>query len=543
MKSTITSFLFFCITLLVTNQSNAQAIDSLGHYSRLVKEPKKPDDLAKAFKFFTEEKLKHSTNEKNLLHEIYATQYLAEIQRKLGYVSENEKLILESLRLLEKIDEKTNWTHINYTRAINELGKIYREKRDYKRALALYDEALSAAETPNHKAVLYNNKGKVYEFKKELETALYFYEASYKNALEAENPKHIARALSNKSLIESKLGKPDALSGLKEAMDIREANNYTYDLGSSLDGLVHFYLNLNDTITAKKYSNDFMQLAKKTGIVEQLLNALRLKIETGESQYAMKYVKLNDSINSVKEEKRNNFNYYVYQYDKKEKDLKESQLYNERLLYLLLFIALASLSIYFILKYKHKKEKLQEIYNTETRISRKIHDEVANDVYHVMTQLQTNSSSEKELLDNLENIYRRTRDISKQNSSIDLKVAYGDLLNDLFLSYKDDNVNIITKGLQQIHWEQLKEIQKSTIYRVLQELLTNMRKHSHASIVVLSFDQSGTSLIINYKDNGQGTAIIKGNGLQNTENRIHSIKGTITFESEIDKGFKATITI
>ena len=78
---------------------------------------------------------------------------------------------------------------------------------------------------------------------------------------------------------------------------------------------------------------------------------------------------------------------------------------------------------------------------------------------------------------------------------------------------------------------------------MLQELLTNMKKHSNASIVVLSFEKSGKYLIINYKDNGIGTSLTKRNGLQNTENRIQSINGTITFESEINKGFKAIIMI
>jgi len=39
-------------------------------------------------------------------------------------------------------------------------------------------------------------------------------------------------------------------------------------------------------------------------------------------------------------------------------------------------------------KQKHKQEKLQEIYKTETRIAKKIHDEVANDVYNIMNKIQ-----------------------------------------------------------------------------------------------------------------------------------------------------------
>ncbi|WP_298955807.1 hypothetical protein [uncultured Nonlabens sp.] len=90
-------------------------------------------------------------------------------------------------------------------------------------------------------------------------------------------------------------------------------------------------------------------------------------------------------------------------------------------------------------------------------------------------------------------------------------------------------MNVITKGLKYKIWNNFKKTQKSTIYRVLQELLTSMRKHSKTSIVVLNFEQQNHQLLINYKDNGKGTDLIKRNGLQNTEDRIHSINGTITF--------------
>lgn len=543
MKPTFTSFLFFCVSLLIVCHTYGQSTDSLSHYSRLVNNPSNPEDLAKAYKFFTQEKIKHSKNHEHLVNEIHATQYLAQIQNTLGYTAESEKLNLESLMLLEKVQKKTDWTQLSYLRIINELGKIYRERKDYSQALALYDHALKNASRPVHIAILLNNKGQVYEFKKELNNALSNYEAAYSKALEANNSKEISRTLNNLSFIKSELSIAHAEKGLNEALSIRISNKHTYDLGSSYDRLARFYYKINDTIRARQFSTNFMQLANKTGVANQLLNALRLKIETGQSKFALRYITLNDSLNNLKQEQRNNFNYYVYQYDKKEKDLQKSQLFSERLLYLLLFLTLVALSIYFILKYKHKKEKLQEVYNTETRISRKIHDEVANDVYHVMTQLQTGANNNKELLDDLENIYIRTRDISKQNSSIDLKAPYSDLIKDLFLDYKDESVNVVTKDLQLIKWEDLNDIKRSTIYRILQELLTNMRKHSKASIVVLSFKQQGQQLVINYKDNGKGTDLTKGNGLQNAENRIHSINGTITFESELEKGFKAIITI
>lgn len=52
-------------------------------------------------------------------------------------------------------------------------------------------------------------------------------------------------------------------------------------------------------------------------------------------------------------------------------------------------------------------------------------------------------------------------------------------------------------------------------------------------------------IFIDYTDNGKGcdqNKIIK-NGLQNMENRILATKGTITFETEPDRGFKVKISM
>ena len=70
-----------------------------------------------------------------------------------------------------------------------------------------------------------------------------------------------------------------------------------------------------------------------------------------------------------------------------------------------------------------------------------------------------------------------------------------------------------------------------------------MRKHSKASIVVLTFSNEKRKIAIDYKDNGIGCDVKKHSGLQNAENRIQTINGSITFESEISNGFKAKIIV
>ena len=146
------------------------------------------------------------------------------------------------------------------------------------------------------------------------------------------------------------------------------------------------------------------------------------------------------------------------------------------------------------------------------------------------------------ILDDLEKVYNKTRDISKENQSFTSQENFAETLCFLLLSYQNEKTQIITKGMETIIWQKLSINKKQVLYRVLQELMTNMKKHSHATIVAITFQQE-RKLIVAYKDNGIGTSLKKGTGLTNTENRMASIKGSITFETTPNTGFKAIICI
>ena len=180
---------------------------------------------------------------------------------------------------------------------------------------------------------------------------------------------------------------------------------------------------------------------------------------------------------------------------------------------------------------------------TESRISKKVHDEVANDVYQVMAKLQSRSDPNDEVLDDLDNIYTKTRDISKEHSLFDVSSNFGEQLDDLFRSYETSEISVVTLNNAQIEWDEISELKKKTIYKVLQELLTNMRKHSAASHALIRFEQRNRKVSIHYKDNGVGCTLEKSNGLQNVENRMAALKGRITFESEPNKGFEAKMVV
>ncbi len=201
--------------------------------------------------------------------------------------------------------------------------------------------------------------------------------------------------------------------------------------------------------------------------------------------------------------------------------------------------------IYSIYKFQlnHKKGKIREIYNTETRISKVIHDELANDVYNLMSGLEAIAPAET--MDKLEHIYSRTRNISRENMEIDTGPEYVDHLTALLSSICPEDSRLIISG-RTIGLNDLNPEKKFVVYRVLQEIMVNMKKHSRASLVALVFTEEKKYLKIAYTDNGKGTsrkAIQNGNGLKNVENRIFSINGKLTFETEKGKGLKIMILI
>jgi len=74
--------------------------------------------------------------------------------------------------------------------------------------------------------------------------------------------------------------------------------------------------------------------------------------------------------------------------------------------------------------------------------------------------------------------------------------------------------------------------------------MVNMKKHSRASVVLITFRKEGNRIIINYSDNGTGMLAVKEinrGGLWNAENRMEAVSGSFTFNSRREKGFKGIL--
>jgi signal transduction histidine kinase len=91
-----------------------------------------------------------------------------------------------------------------------------------------------------------------------------------------------------------------------------------------------------------------------------------------------------------------------------------------------------------------------------------------------------------------------------------------------------------------IDWESISGLVKITIYRIVQEALSNVAKYAAASKCSVSITQPDTtSLLLTITDNGKGfdkSVTTNGIGLTNMNDRARAVKADFTIHSEIQKG-------
>lgn len=549
LKPVLSFILFFMVSPLVqAGKLQQEPIDSTHYYYNKVIMPNSKSDLLQAFVFYRNQK-DRSLKRADTLEAVYSLRQLAIIQKKLGILYDSESSAIEALGLLEQLPASSERRE-SKAGIYNHLGRVYSEMQDHANAIAYYKKALALADSKLQDMVLRNNIAFAQLQADSLDVALEAFSSLYQESLVYQDSVIIARTLNNLGLVKGKLQDSTALLDLEQAFKLREAlGNPTDILGSYLD-LSEYYISQGKFEQAKLQAQKAYQLARASNNPSHLVTALGVLVQLKEDPEVRFYKQLMDSMRTATmlvEGKYASKKYALAAQEalanKRLLELEQEKSYKYLYGFLSLFVLSLGVTVAVFQRQRFKKQKQLEVYHTELRISKKVHDEVANGVYHVMTKIQQTPEVHEGILDDLERVYHKTRDISREHQDIQVHEHFKETLLDLISNYKSDRVNILTKDLSKIDWSLLSSQKKIALYRVLQELLINMKKHSQASVVVISFAQQSKTLTVSYKDNGQGCSLKKQNGLQNTENRIKSIKGSITFSSEINQGFQAVIII
>jgi signal transduction histidine kinase len=291
--------------------------------------------------------------------------------------------------------------------------------------------------------------------------------------------------------------------------------------------------------------------------------------------------RLQDSIFTIQTSEKAARYRELYETEKKEKEnaLKDLQLKDEakrRKTLTITFIAGLILlsSIFYLLYNRYKLKKKNETEkrlaeeqllrfksvieaeeNERERIARELHDGVG----HLLSSARLNVSAiENVSEENTELVYHSAKIIDEalqETRSLShnlmpaalLEVGFAAALNQISRKINQSGkVEVMIKNEQEIPF--MEKSKATALYRIVQEILNNMLKHSGADAITLSFltKENKTEMLI--VDNGKGFDVngIKnssGIGWKNIYSRVEMISGNITVNSTPGKGTTIIVVI
>ncbi|MBI9042742.1 ATP-binding protein [Lutibacter sp.] len=483
---------------------------------------------------------------------------MAIIQSDFGDFNGSDVSAIKALQFLNQ-NNLVGLTSVYNCIAINA-----KKQRDYKEAIYWNDKALKICSNDVSKISLLNNEASYYRYLKEYDKSISTLTNLLNDSLVNTIPKTKARILDNLAFTKWQANEKEAvLNELILALNIRIQENDWYGQLASYGHLSDYY-SKKDTKKSVVYAEELYKVAtvlkSPQDQIEALQKLVKFSSQNEAKQYYNTYIKISDSINNAEKSALNKFAKIKYDSEKNREDNlqltvktveNELALQKEKTRNLIGALSSGTVLVGFIcfgfyLRQKHKQEKRAEVYKTETRIAKKIHDEVANNVVNIMNKVQYTDEGKEVLLNELEKVYLLTRNISHENNAIETGEKFEYFLKAMLSSFNNDSTTVIMKDIHSVGLNELEKVKQIELFRILQELMVNMRKHSEASLVAITFKIDGNSFLINYSDNGVGLDIKEinfKNGLQNVETRIKSINGTITFVTSLGNGFKAFISL
>ena len=495
--------------------------------------------LDSSYYFFEKAKNQAATSDEK----VYTLLQIAQVQKMIGDFSGTEATATEAYR------NAKNSVYLPYI--YNIFGVAYYEQYNYDEALRYYKKCYNDSLSDIEKCVINNNIAVVYFGKKQFKTASNILLKTINNGELKKNRVQYAKNIGNLGYAFYKLNDSRAINYLNESLRIRDSIQSDYELITSFMNLAEYYQK-KDIEKALEFANKALFSATKVQSPIDRLEALKFLIVNSEpntaKELALQQIHLSDSIAKVRQMAKNQFAKIKFDSKKAIKELERQKQLKEYFILGIVLLVMLAVFIYYRIKQSNRKKIEETAYRTETRIAKRLHDELANDVHNAIafaeTQNLENPVNKEALLKNLDTIYSRTRNISGENRDIDTGEKYLEKLKAMMASYNavDRNVIVNVDGFQ--HLKTSKEI-KVALYRVFQELLVNMKKHSQCTLAGISIKTNKNEIQASYSDNGIGCANMLNlrNGLQNAENRILSLNGTINFDTAPNKGFKVKIVI
>ncbi|WP_040282428.1 tetratricopeptide repeat-containing sensor histidine kinase [Psychroserpens damuponensis] len=403
------------------------------------------------------------------------------------------------------------------------LGSLYSSKiKNQDSAIYHYDEALRYyyLDTLNYKNLniqfnLYNNLGNAYRRKKDYQTALTYYNKAEIIDLPKFNKK-------SKKILYSNI----------------EATYYYMKKWENAYDYLYKYDSIKDIINLKDQNSSITDIEKK--YENEQLKVNNLNIEAKRKQSRNIAIGLGGSLvlGSV-------IAFLVYKNTKRKQLLAEQQkeLETQKLATVLKEQELTSIDA--MIEGQEKERQ---------RIANELHDDLGGLMATVklhFNALKDKQTPELYIKTNqlIDEAYNKVRTVAHaKNSGVIAKQGLLKAINEMAHNVSASNtimIDVIDHGLE----NRLENSLELTIFRIVQELITNVIKHANATEVTIHITNHDDSLNLMIEDNGKGfnpsqiTKTKKGMGISSIDKRIEHLNGTMTIESEKHQGTTIIIDI
>lgn len=478
------------------------------------------------------------------------------------------------------------------------LQSIAREMHQYRKGVTYglrAVEKLTAIKDTSELCFAFNNLGLNYIELRQYDSANYFLEKAYKLALRLNDPTiQITYHLNSGYIHLLQRNFRQMKPFVDKALELSQKYAMPEFAAFALYGLSNYYLAEKEYATAKEYGDSAMTIANRYNMKNVKLKILPTlsnisfamqDTKTGFS-YLNQYLSLNDSVlnesvtkNTISIEKK-------YETGKKENQLKLQEVQLKQKNNLIYFLSAGGILLLavFLLSYRNykSKQKLQQIKIDEletekqlsateavlkgeeqerTRLAKDLHDGLGGMLSGIKFSL---SNMKENLIMTPDNALAFERSIDMLDSSIkEMRRVAHNMMPEILVRYgldtalkefcnEIDRSGVIHTSYQSIGMDkvELEQTVSVTIYRIVQELMSNAIKHALAKSALVQLHYSGQEklLAVTVEDDGKGfdTAVLEqsqGIGWSNIRNRVEFLKGKIDIKSAPGKGTSALIEI
>lgn len=481
----------------------------------------------------------------------------------------------------------------------NDIGIVYKLMEEYDKALESYKQANALTLELGLKkgeVMTLNNIGTIYEAKDDNESAISYYKRALEKSIAYEIESGQAVALNN-------LGETYAALGDNKKAKAYFTKTLLIDqrTGDKI-GSVYSMLNIAGTLIGEKNFDSAALMYTTSEAIAREMGAKQLLIHTykglsklyedkGDYRNALRYQSLFDVYqDSLYNETRAKqlaeveAKYETLKKDKEIESLRQEQFINdlkleqhkaERIAWYSIFF-LGILILYYL--YKRFRIRQRELFNKQLlaqkeahlravveaqenerkRIAKDLHDGVGQTLSGIKmamqnlgSQIQSLSKEESEKVGELTHIIdgacTEVRSISHQMmprvlQEDGLVPALADMLEKAF-RFSPVKYNFEHYGIE----GRFNESIEIGLYRIAQELVNNIIKHSGANEVTVQLFKANKTLVLLIEDNGTGFEYnklkSKGIGLMNISSRVETIHGEFNLEPSPHSGTLATIRI